>query len=82
MKKYLIPVDKEKFLKENSPFEIDINEERECIHCGEIIKVRDYKVEKCFIDKEQVLLICCPNAPRCDGYIIDWFKLEKNDKEK
>lgn len=47
----------------------DLSEKRRCIHCHEIITIRDYKVFKGEINE----YICCPNAPECDGTIIDWF---------
>ena len=43
-----------------------------CIHCDSIITVGDYKV---FMDKGGDELIYCPNAPECDGTVIDWFDL-------
>jgi hypothetical protein len=67
--------DKQKYLNENYPFAeppkmIDL---KECIHCGSIITVGDYKV---FKDSAGEEYICCPHAPECDGTVIDWFDLE------
>jgi hypothetical protein len=64
--------DKQKYLTENSPFE-DIPEvyyRKRCIHCDSIIVVGNYKV---FVDELGVEYICCPNAPKCNGTIIDWI---------
>ena len=66
--------DKQKYLSENYPFTdpIKLTDKKECIHCGEIITVGDFKV---FIDTIGDEYICCPNAPKCDGTIIDWLPL-------
>jgi hypothetical protein len=66
--------DKKKYLDENYPFRPvpELNEKKLCIHCDEIIKVGQYKVVLDF-DEEY---ICCPNHPRCDGTIIDWFDIK------
>jgi hypothetical protein len=32
--------------------------------------VGDFKV---FADEEEFEYICCPNAPDCDGTVIDWM---------
>jgi hypothetical protein len=64
--------DKQKYLNENCPF-VDppkLTDKRECIHCGKIITVGDFKVFKDTFGDEY---ICCPNAPECDGTIIDWM---------
>ena len=82
MKLYTPTIDRQKFLNKHSPFskKIDIEEKKECIHCGEIIRVKDYKVEQLDLPKETVYLILCPNAPRCSGTIMDWFPVPKNKK--
>ena len=41
-----------------------------CIHCDEIIQVGNFKVQII----KNVEIICCPNAPLCDGTAIDWIK--------
>lgn len=62
--------DKQKYLNDEYPFEDKPNlfDKKRCLHCGSIITVGDYKVFK--IDWEEY--ICCPNAPKCNGTIIDW----------
>lgn len=62
---------KQKYLDENYPFEekLKITDKSRCIHCGKIITVGDYKVFK----QQGEEFICCPNAPECDGTIIDWI---------
>ena len=66
---------KDKYLKENYPF-VDIpklTDKKRCIHCDNVFTVGDYKV---FKDKSGDEFICCPNAPECDGTVIDWFRLD------
>tara|TARA_R100000278_G_C5469082_1_gene163774 strand:- start:523 stop:747 length:225 start_codon:yes stop_codon:yes gene_type:complete len=67
--------DKKKFLEENYPFgEVpDLEDIKRCIHCDTIFLVKDYKV---FEDSTGFQYICCPNAPECDGTVIDWFNVE------
>lgn len=66
--------DKQKYLNENYPFADppELTDKKECIHCGEIITVGDFKV---FKDEFGDEYICCPNAPKCDGTIIDWMPI-------
>jgi hypothetical protein len=66
--------DKQKYLNENSPFADppELKDKKECIHCGKIITVSDFKV---FKDEYGDEYICCPNAPSCDGTIIDWMPI-------
>jgi hypothetical protein len=68
----IIIKDKEKYLSENYPFsEIpDLLDQKRCIHCDSIVTVGDYKV---FSDETGFEYICCPNAPKCNGTIIDWI---------
>jgi len=47
---------------------------RFCIHCGQWIKVSDYKVEH--NDLTGLYYISCPNAPECDGSIVDWMSMD------
>lgn len=70
MKEVLIK-DKEQYLKEHYPFENPpkLTEKQRCIHCDQVFTVGDYKV---FIEEGEEY-IYCPNAPECDGTIIDWF---------
>lgn len=67
--------DKQKYLKENYPFDenISLNDLKECLHCGSTITVGDYKV---FKDEIGFEYICCPNAPKCNGTVIDWLPIE------
>lgn len=77
--KELFISDKQKYLDEHFPFaEIPrLSDKFECLHCGSIIKVGDFKVFKASDGFE---FICCPNAPDCDGTLIDWFPLSgEND---
>ncbi len=66
---------KKKYISNRNPFkEIDkLTDKKICIHCGKEIIVGDYKIliEK---NKKNELLdyIVCPNAPECDGTIMDW----------
>ncbi len=64
---------KKSYLLANSPFlEIpELVEKRRCLHCDEVFKIEDYKVFKDIAGDE---FICCPNAPDCDGTIIDWVR--------
>ena len=70
--KELIIKDKQAYLKENYPFAepIELTDIKVCIHCGQNIKVGDYKVYK---DDTGFEFICCPNAPKCNGTLIDWM---------
>ena len=65
-------IDKQKYLNENYP-KMNVPtlvETRNCIHCGEIITVGDYRV---YMDECGEEVICCPNAPKCDGTAMDWL---------
>ena len=68
--------DKQKYLNENYPFTdpIKLTDTKECIHCGNIITVGDFKVFKTQSGYE---FIFCPNAPECNGTVIDWIPVEK-----
>lgn len=71
---------KEKFLKDNAIFEVNINDKRHCIHCGQDFFVKDYKVEIVYMDIKDIVpvdFIVCPNAPNCDGTMIDWVTTEE-----
>ncbi len=65
--------DKSRYLNENYPFQNvpGLSEKRRCIHCDEIINVRDYKVYR---DKRGNEFIVCPNSLECDGSVIDWIR--------
>jgi hypothetical protein len=75
MTKELKITDKAKYLKDNYPFENvpELTDQLECIHCNSVITVGDYKVFKAESGFEY---ICCPNAPECDGTVIDWISAE------
>lgn len=66
---------KQKYLDDNYLFEDPpkLTDKKRCIHCDTVFTVADYKV---FKDKKGNEFICCPNAPDCDGTVIDWFTLE------
>jgi len=73
------PIDsknKEKYFNDNYPFAPipKLTDKMNCAHCGETIIVGDYKV----IDG----LISCPNSPKCDGTIIDWFPINELETTK
>jgi hypothetical protein len=74
--KFLEIKDKESYLKENAPFDIKFSDQKCCIHCGNIINVSEYKViqKYNYFMKETYELIVCPNAPKCDGAIFDWYE--------
>ena len=63
--------DKKKYLEKNYPFgkAPDLEDKVVCMHCSQEIRIGDYKVYK---NEEDFEAICCPNAPECDGTIIDW----------
>ena len=66
---------KEQYLKANYPFTNvpKLTDTKRCIHCDSIITVGDFKV---FKDKRGDEFICCPNAPECNGTVIDWFNVD------
>jgi hypothetical protein len=69
----IIIADKEKYLLKNYPFRPipKLTAKRRCIHCNKDIIVGDFKV---FRDKNGEEFICCPNAPECDGTVLQWFR--------
>lgn len=70
--------DKQKFLNEEYPFQDapKLTDKFRCLHCGGVITVGDYKIFK--EQGDDVLYICCPNAPECNGTIIDWIDVDAN----
>ena len=70
----VIIIDKQKYLNDNYPFGNipELISEICCIHCDTIYKVEDYKV---FKDEDGDEFICCPNAPDCNGTVIDWIPI-------
>jgi len=77
--KEVIIKNKQKYLEDNYPFEDipKLTDKKQCIHCDSIITVGDFKVFKVRDGEE---LIYCPNAPSCDGTIIDWVDIELKDE--
>ena len=75
--KELIIENKQKYLEEHYPFvgKIKLTDKKRCIHCDTIITVGDFKVFQVFQAKDGFEFICCPNAPDCDGTVIDWIEL-------
>ena len=97
---FLFVPDKNEYLKKNKIADtfpiVNYNGDVECIHCGKIINMMDYKVEisvppppsvkeiqnrkkaeklglpPYHYSSEPKEYIVCPNAPECDGTIIDW----------
>lgn len=69
--------DKQKFINEEYPFEDapKLTDKFRCLHCGEVINVGDYKI---FRDETGEKYIYCPNAPECNGTIIDWVDVNAN----
>ncbi len=61
---------KAQYLKENFPFDPvpKLNETRQCLHCDKVFTVKDFKVFR----YKKMEFICCPNAPECNGSVIDW----------
>ena len=70
------------YLSNRSPFkEIDnLTDKKICSHCGKEIVVGDYKILIRKDEDDLNDLIACPNAPECDGFIIDWFDSTKKNK--
>lgn len=62
---------KSSYFKKNYPFRgiPKLTDKKYCIHCNQYIIVGDYKVE--IVDGREYIV--CPNAPQCDGSVIDWF---------
>ncbi|HMS67946.1 MAG TPA: hypothetical protein PKD18_07400 [Saprospiraceae bacterium] len=75
--KEIIIADKQKYLNEHYPFEDtpELMDKKLCIHCDSVFYVGNYKVFKNQSGEE---FICCPNAPDCNGTVIDWFPAEDN----
>lgn len=69
--------DKQKFINKEYPFEDapKLTDKFRCLHCGEVITVGEYRV---FKDETGFKYICCPNAPECDGTVIDWVYVNAN----
>jgi hypothetical protein len=72
-------VDKSAYLKDNYPFYPipSLTAKRLCIHCDKVIVVGEFKV---LVGKNQFEYICCPNAPECNGTVIDWIKVPREKR--
>ncbi len=73
--KELLIADKQQYLDSHYPFDEipELMDKKRCIHCYSIFYVGEYNV---FKDKNGDEFICCPNAPDCDGTVIDWFPVD------
>lgn len=67
--------DKQSYLNENYPFTDvpELADRKECIHCESHIIVGNYKVFRNELGQEYIY---CPNAPACNGTVIDWIDIE------
>ena len=67
----IIIKNKQKDLNENYPFEgvPEVTDTKHCIHCHRDIIVGDFKV--LLIQGKEYIF--CPNAPECNGTVIDWL---------
>jgi hypothetical protein len=67
---------KENYLKKNYPFANvpQLTDKKFCIHCEENFIVNDYKI-LIFNNEEYIV---CPNSPKCEGTVIDWFNYFSN----
>jgi hypothetical protein len=66
--------EREQYFREFNPLMQEYGVERKCIHCGERINTKDYKLvigEDAFADP--FVFISCPNYPDCDGTPLDWI---------
>jgi hypothetical protein len=73
--KEIIIEDKQKYFNDHYPFSDipELADRKRCIHCDTVFIVGNFKVFKDEMGNE---FICCPNAPDCDGTLIDWFPAE------
>lgn len=65
---------KQEYLDKKYPFSSipSLRDKRYCMQCKNEIVVGEYKV---FKDEQGKEIICCPNAPACNGTVMDWYKL-------
>ena len=72
--KEIIIKNKQQYLEDNYPFDEvpNLADKKHCIHCDKDIVVGDFKV---FLEDGKEF-IYCPNAPECDGTLIDWMDIE------
>ena len=66
---------KQEYFNKNYPFDPtpDLSDSKRCINCDTIFTIEDYKV---FKSKHGEEYICCPNAPKCSGTVIDWIRVD------
>jgi len=51
-----------------------LTDRRFCIHCEQWFTVKDYRVQLEYgFSGKKVKYIVCPNAPECDGTLLDWW---------
>ncbi len=68
--------DKQKYLDENWGVEsFKLLDQVLCLHCNQLVTVGKYKVFR----SKGFDYICCPNAPECNGTIIDWMPADWAD---
>ncbi len=69
--------EKQAYLNKEYPFKgkPQLTDKRKCLHCDQVFTVGDFRV---FKDEDNVEYVCCPNAPQCDGTIVDWFRVDDN----
>ena len=72
--KEIIIKKKQQYLEDNYPFDEvpGLADKKHCIHCDNDIIVGDFKV---FLEEGEEF-IYCPNAPECNGTVIDWMDIE------
>ncbi len=71
---------KQKYLDDNYPFGYppELTDKLRCLHCGNLFTVGDYKVFKNGWEE----YIYCPNAPDCDGTVIDWVGIDDYNQSR
>jgi hypothetical protein len=71
---------KESYLQEHYIFADvpKLTDKRKCLHCGQDFNVGDYKVQLQYNNYTKKIeeYIVCPNAPTCDGTLLDWFRVD------
>lgn len=71
-------LDKQELLNEHYPYDDapKLTDKVRCLHCGEVVALGDYKIFK--DEGDDFLYIYCPNAPTCDGTVIDLVPIDAN----